>query len=283
MSDQFPSGSILIDPARLQQWLPDPDLRLFDVRYSLQSSEAGQEQYWAGHIPGAYYASTSHDLAAPVLPGKTGRHPLPSREAFQETLRHWGVSEQSHIVLYDDGSHFFVSRLWWMLSVWLEHPSVYILHGGLRHWQEQGGAITQDLPDYPASSLQVELNDSQLLTAEHVPGFVGLGGALVDARAEERFRGEVEPLDPKAGHIPGAVCSPCSKVTDEHGYFLSPDVLRRHFSSYADRDVACYCGSGISACQNILAMVLAGLPVPKLYAGSWSEWVTDPSRPVATG
>ena len=274
---------LLIDEARLHDWRPDENLRILDVRYSLQDATAGEELFRHAHIPGAQYVNTCQDLSGPVIKGETGRHPLPNAQAFIATLQNWGITSDSRIVLYDDGSHFFVPRLWWMLSQWMGLEQVYILHGGFKAWESAGLPTTAELSSFTRGELIPQINDEVIVVADQLLAFVDAGGVLLDARSEERFRGDVEPLDAKAGHIPGAESLSCARTTDEQGYFLPAEQLVQLFSPWSGRETACYCGSGISACQSILAMVLAGLPLPKLYPGSWSEWITDPLRPIAIG
>lgn len=277
--------SILIDAVTLAQWQEDKEqsLVIIDVRYSLQSPEEGRRAYHQGHIPGARYVSLSHDLSCEVIPGKTSRHPLPEPEAFIETLQSWGITKESRVVLYDSGDQFIVPRLWWMLAVWFDVPNVFILHGGVRVWSEAGYKLDTAVPAPQKTDYVPAVNRDVLVQADQVLPFVESGGTLLDARGYERFAGEVEPIDPVAGHIPGAKCQPCSQNVDGGGMLLPVSQLQELYAPYAGKDVICYCGSGVSACQNILAMTLAGMSMPRLYAGSWSEWVADPSRPVATG
>ena len=278
----------LIDVDTLRGWLTQPDTRIFDVRYALQDAGAGRELYRQGHIPGAQYASISRDLAGDVVPGSTGRHPLPNPETFIDRLQDWGIDSESRIVLYDDGSHFFVPRMWWMLTQWFDLKQVYILHGGIRAWQEAGQdvtdqTVTKKVQSFERTGFRPELREQGTIAASELDDFLEQDGVLLDARALERYRGEVEPLDTKAGHIPGAHCLPCADVLDGNGLFLPREQLRELFAPWQGREISCYCGSGVSACQLLLARHLAGLPAARLYPGSWSEWITDPGRRVATG
>ncbi len=281
--------SILIDTATLAAWLGESGLCLFDLRYSLQDAGQGRELYDNSHISGARYVDLCDDLSGSIVGGITGRHPLPDVDTFVATLQRLGVSNdgKSRVVLYDDGSHFFVPRMWWMLSVWLGYRNVHILHGGFRSWQEQGLPVTTAVPDSCAMGDFEPLLDLQhskaVISAEQIPDFATAGGLLLDARSGERFRGDVEPIDGRAGHIPGAQSLPCALTTGEQGFFLESATLRALFAATEQQDTVFYCGSGISACQSILAMVLAGLEPARLYPGSWSEWITDPQRPVAIG
>ncbi|CAM3693412.1 sulfurtransferase [Parendozoicomonas haliclonae] len=275
--------SLLIDVATLQEWQQDPELRIFDVRYSLQDAGLGLRQYQQAHIPGAQYVDLGKDLSGPVISGQTGRHPLPDVDQLVSRLQELGVSNRSRVVLYDDGSHFFVPRLWWMLSLWLGHKQVFILRGGMKSWLAESGEVSSEIALYPSGDFQPRLNPEVMIDAASIPAFVKDGGLLLDARAPERYRGEIEPLDVRAGHIPGAHCLPCAATVDEQGHFQRAEKLRELFSDLEGKDVVYYCGSGVSACQSILGMVLAGLPPARLYPGSWSEWITDGSREIATG
>lgn len=263
------------------------DAVLVDTRLAL-SGPTGRERYAAGHLPGAAYLDVDDDLAAP--PGAGGRHPLPEPAAFTAAVRRAGIHQGSRVVVYDEGPGTAASRLWWLLRDY-GHDDVLVLDGGLAAWVAAGGPVSVEpleplepvepayggwsgtpghLPVVDADQLEALLRD----------------GVLVDVRAAERFRGEHEPIDPVAGHVPGAVNLPLAGNTDEHGRFRPDEVLRRRFEAAGVTDgvpVAAYCGSGVTATQTLLAMRLAGLGDAALYPGSWSGWIADPSRPVATG
>ena len=273
----------LISPQTLYSWLDDPKLRLFDVRYNLMDKDEGQRLFNHSHIAGAYYLDLAQDLSAPCIAGVTGRHPLPDSNVFIERLRSAGVSNDSRIVIYDDGSHFSAPRLWWMLTRWLGYDDVFILHGGLRAWQAHKYPVTNTQVTNAPGHFFAQENQVALITADEIPDFIAQGGLLFDARAPERYRGEVEAIDAKAGHIPGASCRPYVEAMNAQGEFLPADELRHLFAMAQGRSCAYYCGSGVTGCIGILAMVLAGLPPARLYPGSWSEWITEPSRPVAIG
>ena len=276
---------VLIDAATLAQWLADKDVKLaiFDVRYSLQDGEAGRRAYDQGHIPDAQYLSLSHDLSSEIIPGKTSRHPLPTPEAFVANIQRWGIADDCRVVVYDAGDQFIAPRMWWMLSQWFGLANVFILHGGVRAWEQGGFELVTDVPVVVTSDFVPSVSDDALVQADQVLPFVEEGGTLLDGRGPERFSGEVEPLDPVAGHIPGAQCQPVPGMWMGEGLVSVTRKVERALWSYEGKSVICYCGSGVSACQNVLAMTLAGHPAPRLYAGSWSEWVTDPLRPVARG
>jgi thiosulfate/3-mercaptopyruvate sulfurtransferase len=274
----------LITASDLEAKLADPALRLFDCRYSLLDPSAGQRAYSLSHLPGARFIDMNRDLSTPHVAGKTGRHPLPARTDWIARVSGLGITPDSLVVLYDDGGGASASRMWWMLR-WIGHDKVVVLDGGWQAWTAAALPVSQEVPQ-PAMAVKDHYSRRpalvQLWTADAVDGTRQL---LLDAREAPRFRGEVEAIDPVAGHIPGASCSPFSQNLQADGRFRSPEALREKFANaiVSRKPVVCYCGSGITACHNILAMAVAGLPVPALYAGSWSEWITDASRPVATG
>ena len=278
----------LLSPQQLAERLQQPGLVLLDCRFALDDPAYGLRSYNAGHIAGAQFADLERDLSAPVRKGITGRHPLPASAALIATLQAWGINNDSQIVLYDDGPGAFAARAWWLLA-WLgKQDNVWLLDSGLQAWNAAGlpltAASTSPQPGnfrgqpqaalvLDASQLQQRLNSAQL--------------TLLDARAQPRFRGEVEPLDPVAGHIPGAQCAVFTDNLASNGCFLPAPKLQQRFAallgSRPASDLVAYCGSGVTACHNLFALCLAGYPLAPLYAGSWSEWITDPQRPVATG
>ncbi|MYC25716.1 MAG: sulfurtransferase [Gammaproteobacteria bacterium] len=253
----------------------DPKTVIFDCSYELTNPDAGHKLYTQGHIPNSIFAYVTGDLAEP--PGERGRHPLPTREVFLDTVRSWGVKNDSHVISYDQGLAIFACRLWWMFR-WLGHEKVSVLDGGLSAWKAAGQPLSTDVNELSHSMFEPKDALTSLVDANDV---LNHNGVLIDARAENRFRGEIEPIDHTAGHIPGAICRPSSKNLDESFKFTRDgsrfDVLTD------DAEVICYCGSGISATHNILSIILAGHKEPSLYSGSWSEWIEDPSRPVVTG
>ncbi|MDP2125978.1 MAG: sulfurtransferase [Pseudohongiella sp.] len=276
-------SQILISAEQLAARLDAPDLLLVDTRFKLEDTAYGRAAYDSGHIPGAVYMDLDRDLSSPIVPGETGRHPLPDPAVLEARLREIGLRKADQVIIYDDGPGVYPSRLWWLLN-WLGHTNVLVLDGGLAAWKTAGLALSADVRVRPWPSDFVACPDNSLLVLARdlLQGDAGL--QLLDARAPERFRGEIEPIDPVAGHIPGARCFPFGANLGADGLWLTADLLRARFPLLEPGQLrVCYCGSGVTACHNILAAVLAGLPMPKLYAGSWSEWIVDPSRPVATG
>jgi thiosulfate/3-mercaptopyruvate sulfurtransferase len=267
--------------------LGDPALRLFDCRFELSRPEAGRERYAAGHLPGARHADLNRDLSAPVS-ATSGRHPLPSPPVFAATLRNWGVDRDSRVVAYDDANGAYAARLWWMLR-WLGHSETCVLDGGYARWTALGLPITTATPD-PARPGNFEANVQPSMTVDAARVLAGTrSGAprVLDARGAERFRGEVEPLDSVAGHVPGARNLPYTATVGQDGRTLDRDTLVRALdpavAGAASSDVVAMCGSGVTACRLLLALEHAGLGDAKLYPGSWSEWIRDPRRPIATG
>jgi thiosulfate/3-mercaptopyruvate sulfurtransferase len=252
------------------------DATLLDVRWEL-GGPPGFPQYLEGHIPGAAFVDLETALAGP--PGEGGRHPLPSAEAFGAAMRAAGVSAARPVVVYDGGSTMAAARAWWLLR-YFGHPRVFVLDGGFSGWLAAGHAIERDVPPVEPGDFAPRPGGMPLLDAGGAAGVAG-AGVLLDARADERYRGEREPVDPVAGHIPGAVNVPTSELPrlgDAAG-------LRSRFEAAGVRDgveVGVYCGSGVAAALEVLALEAAGF-VGALYVGSWSGWIRDPSRPVATG
>jgi thiosulfate/3-mercaptopyruvate sulfurtransferase len=270
----------LIDPEVLFDRLEQPDWCVVDCRASLTDPHAGATAYTAGHLPGAVFADLAIDLSGALVAGVSGRHPLPSPDELAGTLGHWGIGGETQVVAYDAGNGVYASRLWWLVR-WLGHSRVAVLNGGLSAWQSAGFPLQTGVEARLATSFPIR---PPLTRAVSLTDIIERPGSLnlIDARAEARFRGEVEPIDPVAGHIPGARCIPFEGNLDHDNRFVAPDVLRRRFAANqsADRELVCYCGSGVSACHNILAMRVAGLPEAALYPGSFSEWIQDPDRPV---
>ena len=261
-------------------------LMVFDCSFDLAAPSTGEQDYLGGHIPGAVYAHLDHALSAGSGPRASGgRHPLPTREAFAAWLGSVGFSNGMQAVVYDRNGSAFCGRLWWMLK-WLGHDAVAVLDGGLQAWTLAGGSLAQGREQPRATThFRVDAPLRQLATAQQVQHHLGLPGqTIIDARATPRYRGEVEPLDPVAGHIPGALNRPFSDNFGPDGRFKSADVLRTEFLALlAGRDpnsVVNHCGSGVTANPNVLALELAGLGKTALFAGSWSEWCSDPTRPV---
>lgn len=270
----------LIDIGELQQGLSQPAWRVVDCRFDLLRSAKGHEEYVRGHIPGATYANLDEDLAGPVSES-TGRHPLPSPEFFADTLGAWGIDNDSQVVVYDHGSGAIAARLWWMLK-WIGHEKVAVLNGGFGAWQDAGYEVSDLVESVVGSRFRAEPNPDLIIPTSEVAE----APLVVDARDKERFAGRREPIDSVAGHIPGAVNHPFSESIDAEGGWKSRDQLRgvwqRVLGADTDRSWVAMCGSGVTACHLALSAGLAGYRLPRLYVGSWSEWIRDPGRPVAT-
>lgn len=258
---------------------------IFDCRFSLADADAGGQAYRKGHLVNARYAHLNDDLSSPVT-SLTGRHPLPDFSLLAKKLGFWGVNNQSQIVAYDDAGGAFSGRLWWLLRC-MGHERVAVLDGGIKYWQRQGYPVTTRLPVIQPASFRVYLDESQWLNAAQVrDGLAAKRIQLIDARTPERYRGEQEPIDPVAGHVPGALNWPFQFNLNRKGLFLTADELRRQFDQLLGDNPSTQtvhmCGSGVTACHNLLAMEHAGLSGSKLYAGSWSDWITNKNRWVET-
>jgi thiosulfate/3-mercaptopyruvate sulfurtransferase len=293
-------------------------LVIFDCRFDLTAPDAGRRMYLEGHIPTARYVDLNRDLSAPVS-GASGRHPLPAPERMAARFRELGVRDRSQVVVYDEVNGSFAARAWWLLR-WLRHSRVALLDGGMKAWRAAGGAVETGGTIEPADSPQADspqadspqedppqavspqaappradssrptpspkVDSHAVVGSAELVGLLREGcGLLVDARAPERFAGTVEPIDAVAGHVPGAVNHPFSANLRDDGRFLPAAELARRWrerlGGVSPADTIAMCGSGVTACHNLLAMEIAGLPGAKLYAGSWSEWIRDPERPIA--
>ena len=278
--------STLISAEVLATQLDEPRLRIFDCRFDLVRPAAGREQYGEEHLPRAAYADLNRDLSAPAT-ARSGRHPLPPPEVVEARLRAWGVNSDSRVVAYDDGNGMYAARLWWMLR-WLGHDDVTVLDGGLRRWRELGLPLVQAVPAATPGNFVARPRAVRAVDAAAVMEAIGDATVrILDARAPERYRGQVEPIDAVAGHVPGARNHPFALSLGADGRFLPPEALRSRLVASldgvpADRAIA-MCGSGVTACHLLLALEHAGLGGARLYPGSWSEWSSDPARPVRTG
>lgn len=270
----------------LSQHLHDPDWLILDARFTLDDEQWGRTEYETSHIPGAIYADLATDLAGPIIPGVTGRRPLPTPENFAATLSRWGVNEKTQVVTYDaKGGLMAASRAWWMLR-WLGHDSVAVLDGGWPQWQAEGLATTAEVqtrsPRRFVARLRPELFASlgDVEVARTDPDY-----AVFDSRSEEGYHGQGVYQDPVRGHIPGARLANRADTLDPDGCLRSPSELRAHYESLLGKvppeRAIFYCGSGVTAAQNLLALAHAGLGDARHYIGSWSEWILDPARPVA--
>jgi len=266
--------------ARHSEW------RLFDCRHDLAKPYLGEQQYAHAHIPGALFAHLDRDLSARPT-GRDGRHPLPDPAAFAAWLGRQGVRPGDQVVAYDANNGAMASRLWWMLR-WIGHEAVAVLDGGLAKWLEEERAVTAEVPAFAPTQYPARPQPGMRADVEYVEQRLGSTGMLlVDARAPVRFRGEAEPIDPVAGRIPGALNRFNADNLTPDGTFKSPEALKKELGALlGDRDpaeVVHYCGSGVAACHNLLAMEVAGFSGSRIYAGSWSEWIADPRRPRAKG
>ncbi|WP_441249939.1 sulfurtransferase [Kitasatospora sp. McL0602] len=276
--DTIPSPLITAEELRRALGSEHPPT-LLDVRYK-QGGAPGAPEYAAGHLPGAHFVDLDRDLAA--APGRAGRHPLPAVDDFGAAMRRVGVSSGRTVVVYDDWVSAAASRAWWLLR-WAGHPDVKVLDGGLGAWRAAGLPLTDSQPVTEEGDFKPAPGAMQMLDARQTGEFARTG-LLLDARAGDRYRGEVEPFDPVAGHIPGAVNAPTMENIAPDGRFLPAAELAARFRTLgvADRPTAVYCGSGITAAHQLLAMAVAGYE-GALYPGSWSEWCNNPDNPVATG
>ena len=263
----------LVSAAWLRDHLADGNLRVIDLRW-YTDGRSGRDAYLAGHLPGAVFVDLDRDITGAEGPG---RHPIPTRAQFEEAMRSAGVDPDSRVVVYDDQGGFSAARLWWLLR-YFGHPAVAVLDGGMRGWE---GAL-EAAPVRPTrgSFRAAEADRSMVVDRDHVRQ--ATEAALFDARAPERYRGEVEPIDPKAGHIPGARNVPWRSNLGADWRFLPPEELRRKYAAAEGREVIAYCGSGVSAGVDLLALEVAGLTGARLYEGSWSDWSRQ-DLPVATG
>lgn len=280
-------ASPLIEAEELAQQLSQKEsCVVLDCRFDLTDPKAGRRAYAKAHIPGARYADLETDLSA--RPTATqGRHPLPDAATFAQTLGGWGIEASTPVVAYDGASGALAARAWWMLR-WLGHERVAVLNGGFAAWTGAGLPVEEHETSIEAVTYQPRATRAEwVVTTEDIPELLE-DGLLLDARAPARFRGEREPLDSVAGHVPGAVNYPFEDSLDGTGRFLSASTLRKQLGPLLDNAqrndrIAVMCGSGVTACHVLLALQVAGFPEAKLYAGSWSEWIRDPGRPVARG
>ena len=273
----------IVGVERLAERLDDPSWVVVDCRHALADFSLGRKLYTEAHVPGAFFADVEHDLAG-THTGANGRHPLPDPETFAAFLRSLGVDDDTQIVAYDAGADMFAARLW-LLSRWIGHDAAAVLDGGFAAWTAAGLPVTDAMPiSTRVGSLHVRLRDDLVVDSQFVLDRLGSGEMqLVDARAADRFMGQNEVVDPVAGHIPGALNRPFKSNFDESGRFKSADALRAELAAYDPSRTVHQCGSGVSAAVNMLAMELAGQPGSRIYGGSWSEWIADPSRPIVTG
>jgi thiosulfate/3-mercaptopyruvate sulfurtransferase len=265
--------------------LHNPDWVFIDCRFSLQEPDQGYLDYLEGHIPGSIYAHFDRDLSGKIVAGITGRHPLPEMGSFVEMISTWGIDHQTQVIVYDNSGGALAARLWWMLR-WLGHEHVAVLNGGWNAWDQSGNAqekkesVRTRREFIPKQQPDLIVNADFVEKIRNDPDYL-----LIDARSPERYWAIEETIDSVAGHIPGSISAPYSENLDEEGYFLDDESLRKRFEivllEYPPENIVVYCGSGVTACHNMIAMLRGGFKLPKLYAGSWSDWITDSSRPTA--
>ena len=277
----------LISVEQLRERMAEPDLVVLDARFTLDDESWGTRAFVEGHIPGAQRADLAEDMAGEIIPGVTGRRPFPDAVDFIERVRGWGVGDDTQVVVYDaDGGLMAASRLWVMLR-WVGHDSVAVLDGGWGKWLREERPETSAVPTPAPSRFDATVREASVDAAYVLAHLRDPSIVVVDARGAERYRGETEPLDPVAGHIPGSINRPIQGNLAEGGVFKSAEALRAQWTpllgAVTPSSVVHSCGSGVAACHNLLAMEIAGLAGSRLYAGSWSEWCADPARPVATG
>ena len=275
----------LISTDALATRLADPHFVVVDCRFKLDDVAWGEHEWKAGHIPGASYAHLDRDLSGPKT-GTNGRHPLPDPVVLAQTFSRFGITGGKQVVAYDSDAGMFASRLWWLLR-WLGHDSVAVLDGGFAKWVAEGRPVSVETPPAVVAEFHAALRRDMTVGIDDVAAHArDANWRLLDARAPERYRGEVEPMDPVAGHIPGAASYFFQRNIDERGTLRTPEDLRARFGPYingiAPEQIVSYCGSGVQACHNLLALEHAGVSGARLFPGSWSQWVSDRSRPVET-
>ncbi|MCL4300338.1 MAG: sulfurtransferase [Anaerolineae bacterium] len=275
----------LISTGELSQHLADPDWAVVDCRFSLDDTAQGRRDYQQAHIPGAVYAHLDEDLSGPIIPGQTGRHPLPDLVTVTRTLSNWGIDDRVQVVVYDGGNSSMAARLWAMLR-WLGHPAVAVLDGGWSAWQSEGRPARSGVEARSPRRFTPRPRPELVLDAPEVDAIrTNPAWRLFDSRSGESYRGEKPGYDPIAGHIPGALSAPYADNLDPKGRFLPLEQLRARFQALLGdvpaEQAVFYCGSGVTAAHNLLALAHAGLGEARLYVGSWSDWITDPTRPIS--
>ena len=269
----------------LKKNIHNEDFLIFDSRCDIKDSGYGIDSYTEGHIENSIFIDVDTDLASEKRPG-TGRHPLPDVSSFSEKLSHWGMSNNKQVVVYDDAGGAFAGRLWWMLK-WLGHEAVAVLDGGLNSWVKDGNKLVTTPTIFEKSHFEANVQENMIATVKDVEeAQFKMNSILLDARSKERYEGLNDPVDPIAGHVPGAISHPLGTNLDRTAKFRTKEDLKHNFSKIAndigDREIISMCGSGITACHNILALEICGIRNVKLYVGSWSEWITDSNRTIVT-
>lgn len=266
----------------LFEHLADAQVAIADCRFSLADPQLGRQQYHKSHIPGAFYLDLNQDLSSPIAQ-HGGRHPLPDADKLAHKLSQMGITSQTLVVAYDDSRFAFAARLWWLLR-YLGHPQVAVLDGGFRGWLTSGYPVTSAIPEPKLGDFVPQVHADKVVDITTVEAHNDLPDViLVDSRESDRYLGEREPIDPIAGHIPGAVNYPWQEVTDAQGYLRSPTAQHQRWKKLQEaEEIIVYCGSGVTACVNLLSLELAGIDTGKLYAGSWSDWCSYQNLPNST-
>lgn len=278
----------LISGSELVNHIANPDWAIIDCRFALDDSSRGHREYLNAHIPGAIYAHLSKDLSGQIISGKTGRHPLPELKTFVHTLSNWGIDAHVQVIAYDDkGGAMAAARLWWMLR-WAGHHAVAVLNGGCSQWLKSNYPVTRSAETRKQRSFVPKIHNDFVFSSEDVMKVLhNKNFRLIDSRSTDRYRGENETIDPVAGHIPGALSVPFTGNLGADGLFLQQKDLKLRFEhvlgGITPERAVFYCGSGVTAAHNILAVKVAGLGDARLYAGSWSEWITNPDNPIERG
>ena len=269
----------------LKKNINNNDFIIFDTRCDIKDSGYGIDSYTEGHIENSIFVDVDTDLASEKQQG-TGRHPLPKVDVFCDKLSHWGMENNKQVIVYDDAGGAFAGRLWWMLK-WLGHESVAVLDGGLNSWVKNGNSLVTTPTLFEKSYFEPKIQTNMIASLADVENAqYAMDSVLLDARSKERYEGINDPVDPIAGHVPGAISHPLGKNLDRTAKFKSKEELKHNFDKISndlkDKDIISMCGSGITACHNILALEICGIKNVKLYVGSWSEWITDPNRSIVT-
>ncbi|MBP1933964.1 sulfurtransferase [Ammoniphilus resinae] len=276
-------ASNLVSVEWLKEHLEDPSVKVVDCRFILGNLTAGYESYLKDHIQGAVYFDLEKDLSSPKEK-HGGRHPLPNPSLLVEKLGQAGINQSTKVVAYDDQGGAMASRFWWLLQ-YMGHENTFVLDGGYSLWKEEGGPITNEIPSPIATEFEPNIQHDMVVTIDEVKARMGQKGTvLIDSREDKRYLGIEENVDPVAGHIPGALNYFWKGILDENGRLKEANELKNHFQNIiSQEEVIVYCGSGVTACPNILALKEAGYLRPKLYSGSWSDWCSYAENPVATG
>ena len=280
------SYNTIISAQQLNEIINNDNVRIFDCRFSLKDPQGGLKSFNAGHLPNAQFADMDTQLSSPMTE-TSGRHPLPDAKVFIDQLKQWGVNNDTQVIAYDDMSGAFAARLWWMMR-WVGHDNVAVLNGGMQKWTDAGFDLTQDITEFTSGNFSGDANMAWLVDINTVQNELATGNiTLIDARSADRFSAKDQNTDPVPGHVPGAVNLPFPGNLTQEGLFEAPELIKQRFINVSKDEeltqVVNMCGSGVTACHNLLAQAVAGLPPAKIFIGSWSQWIRDPSRPVATG